>query len=646
MLTNTYAPHVGGVARSVEGFVREFRRRGHRVVVAAPDFEGAPEEELDVVRFPAVQHFSGGDFSVPVLVPGRLWAAVRELEPEVVHSHHPFLLGDTALRVAAAHRLPVVFTHHTIYEQYTHYVPGDSPQLKRFVIDLVTGYCNLCNAVIAPSETVAGLLRRRGVEVPIEVIPTGVDLELFAGGDGAAFRRRHGIPATALVVGHVGRLAPEKNLHFLTRAVVRFLRQRPEAHFLLAGGGPLLADLQGAFEAAGMRERLFSVGVLDRRELAGCYQAMDLFAFASQTETQGMVLTEAMAAGVPVVAVDAPGVREVVEDGRNGRLLPREDEEELAAALEWVATRQPGERRRLAEGVAATAAAFSMEITAGRTLELYASVIGSAPARREIDATPWAVARRRVEEEWKLLRNVASAVGESMGPEAAPGRPVRKTGARRPALKERLLGWLWAALLWLQCLTWRKRFEGLEGFDRLLAAERGVVAGFWHGTYVPLFVLLRGRAACVFSSRSRRGNVIAEICRRFGYTCVQIPDRGGNSSLDRMRRALAEHRVAGIALDGPLGPYHEVKRGAVQLASDLGWLLVPVAMAARRKRVLAHRWDRMELPRPFTRVALVIGEPFQIPPAVPPEELESWRRRVREALDELDRRAAELVGLG
>ena len=414
MVTNTFTPHVGGVARSVQGFSNEFRRRGHRVLVVAPFFEGTPEQETDVVRIPALQHFSGSDFSVPVPVPGRVAAALRAFAPDIVHSHHPFLLGDTALRVAARHRIPVVFTHHTLYENYIHYVPVDSPRLRRFVLDLTTGYCNLCNAVIAPSETVAGLLAERGVKVPVKVIPTGVDTTLFGTGDGAAFRARMGIPPDVFLLGHVGRLALEKNLRFLATAVVRFLHRQSDARFLLAGEGPALAEIRQAFDRGGLAGRLHCAGILGRGELADAYHAMDLFAFASLSETQGMVLTEAMAAGVPVVAVDASGVREVVQNGVNGRLVPRAEEEEFAAALAWIADLSPEGRRRLQEGARQTAGQFSMTRTATRALELYQTLIGAEPAPQQSETSPWDMARRRIAEEWKILRNISHAVGDAV----------------------------------------------------------------------------------------------------------------------------------------------------------------------------------------------------------------------------------------
>ncbi len=212
---------------------------------------------------------------------------------------------------------------------------------------------------------------------------------------------------------------------------------------------------------------------------------------------------------------------------------------------------------------------------------------------------------------------------------------------RRPALRARLSGAMQAWLLRLHALTWRTQLHGIEQLDSRLARGERVLVAFWHGKYVPLFALLRGRRACIFSSRSFRGDVIAETCRRFGYECVQIPDRGGDASLAQMRQALGQFQAGGIAVDGPLGPYHAVKRGPVQLASDLGFTVLPVSVAARRNKILDERWDRMEIPRPFTTVWLEAGEPFEIPANLSPEEVKEWQQRLHDALDAVDRRVEE-----
>lgn len=414
-MTNTYLPHVGGVARSVESFARAFRRLGHQVLIVAPAFEGEPagDAEGEVVRMPAIVRFNGSDFSVPMPVPLRVKAALDGFQADVIHSHHPFLLGDTALRAAAARNLPVVFTHHTLYERYTHYVPGDSAAMKRFVVDLVVGYCNLCDAVIAPSESVQALLAERGVTAPTTVIPTGVERERFATGDGAGLRAARAIPPEAFVVGHVGRLAAEKNLGALTDGVARFLGSRPGAHFLVAGDGPFAEAMASTLGRAGVAGRVHFVGTVTGQELVDTYHAMDVFAFASQTETQGMVLAEAMACGVPVVAVDASGVREVVRDRENGRLLATDDAEAITGALAWIEALGPDEKAGLAEGVAATAERFSMDRSARMALEVYEWLCAGHPASKEIEGSTWAKARRLLGEEWRILRNIASAFGEA-----------------------------------------------------------------------------------------------------------------------------------------------------------------------------------------------------------------------------------------
>lgn len=256
MFTNTFTPHVGGVARSVQQFTAEYRKAGHDVLTVAPIFPDTPEKETDVIRIPAVQNFNGSDFSVPVPIPGILWTEIERFQPDVIHTHHPFLLGDTALRVSARRDVPVVFTHHTQYEQYTHYVPGDSDLMKRFVVDLAVGFCNLCDAVIAPSDTIKRRLLHLGVTTDIHEIPTGVDTELFGRGNGAALRKRLKIDSSDFVVGHVGRLAPEKGLDFLAPAVARFVRSTPNARFLVAGNGESAETIRHAFSDAEISDRL------------------------------------------------------------------------------------------------------------------------------------------------------------------------------------------------------------------------------------------------------------------------------------------------------------------------------------------------------------------------------------------------------
>jgi glycosyltransferase involved in cell wall biosynthesis len=325
-----------------------------------------------------------------------------------VHAHHPFLLGDTALRIASAERVPLVFTHHTLFEQYTHYLPVNHGAAERFMLTLATGYANLCTQVFAPSESVVKLLRARGVRRPIAVVPTGIPVGVFRRGNRVRGRRELRLPPEAFVVGHVGRLREEKNIGFLTRAVVAFLQRSPEAHALIVGDGPSVPAMQAIARRADVGGRVRWAGVREGRGLLDAYRAMDVFAFASHSETQGLVLVEAMAAGVPVVAVDASGVREVVRDRVNGRLLAGEHAGEFAAALQWVAGLTPQERARLQAALRNTADAFSMERCAQRALSIYGRLRVPAAVRFR-DEGAWTRASRRIATERKLLARTARA---------------------------------------------------------------------------------------------------------------------------------------------------------------------------------------------------------------------------------------------
>ena len=415
MITNTFTPHVGGVARSVELFSRSYSQFGHNVLVISPEFKGSSIDEPGVIRVPAIQQFNGSDFSVRLPIPAQIISRLDAFKPDIAHSHHPFLLGYTAIRIAHHYGMPIVFTHHTRYEDYTHYAPGDSLALKRFVVQLSTGYCNLCDQVFAPSQSIADLLALQGVTTPISVVPTGVDGTLYATASGSRFRQEHKIPEDAYVVGHVGRLAPEKNLSFLVKAVRQYLLKNERAWFLVVGNGPSAAEIKTLFSEGELNGRICLTGSLSGQELVDAYHAMDVFAFSSKTETQGMVLVEAMTAGIPVVALDASGVREVVRDRINGCLLNSEDEEAFSAALHWISTCNPNQRNSVIREVRKTAAQYSTEHTAKNALQCYQSLAKKKYVRKDISNSIWENALEKVKTEWKLIHNTTGAAQVALG---------------------------------------------------------------------------------------------------------------------------------------------------------------------------------------------------------------------------------------
>jgi 1,2-diacylglycerol 3-alpha-glucosyltransferase len=418
MFTNTYLPHVGGVARSIKSLEDACRTQGHEVRIVAPHSDEA-EPSPDVLRLPSIQNFNGSDFSVILPFPNLIREFMEEFRPDIIHSHHPFLLGDAALREAWKSRKPIIFTHHTLYERYTHYMPLHSEGMKRAAVQIATRYCNLCDLVIAPSGSIASLLLDREVTRPIKVIPTGIDTESFGGGRNLRFRKRLGIPANAKVLGHVGRLAEEKNLTYLAEAVAGCLGSAPDAVFLLVGEGGSLEGMLGILAPFVEQERVFHPGKQSGDDLRDAYAAIDCFAFSSQTETQGMVLAEAMAARTPVVALDGPGVREILRDGENGVLLAADAPPlQFSEALSRIIS-DDDFCKSCAAKAKETALEYDTEPCVARILRCYEDLVEAYAHEDEEEWTRWDRMVSGIEIEWDLLTSKLSAAAAAMVEPAA-----------------------------------------------------------------------------------------------------------------------------------------------------------------------------------------------------------------------------------
>lgn len=323
--TNTYRPFVGGVAMSADLYQRYLRALGDRVIVYAPQYDGATEDGEEVRRLPTIRHFNNTDFSLPLPISFKPVMDFDEENFDAVHVHHPFLLGEMGLRLARQHRLPLVFTYHTQYEQYTHYVPIERETAIKTILRHTVEFANLCDLIIAPTSDMANTLISRGISTRIEVLPTGIELTRFAKAEPLALRAELGLAARAPLLVHVGRLAKEKNLDYLLEACLLVLKARPEAHLAIAGDGPMRPTLEAITRDAGEPgKRVHFLGSKTGQDLVNVYAAGDLFVFASKSETQGMVIAEALAAGTPAMALEACGVRDVLRDGVCGRLLPED----------------------------------------------------------------------------------------------------------------------------------------------------------------------------------------------------------------------------------------------------------------------------------------------------------------------------------
>jgi len=371
MFTDSYRPRLSGVVHSVAAVARALREQGHRVVVFAPRHPGYQDHEPDVVRLPAVANRRHPDFPLLLPVARGLDRLVEELGLQVVHAHSPFAAG----RLAEASRgpRPLVFTHHTLYEEYVHYAPVlPGSWARRWVRGRVVRFCNRCDLVVAPTGAVRELLRSRGVRSWLEVVPTAaLDLEAMARIP-AADPRSVGVPDGAPLVVSAGRMAPEKSMETVLQAFAETPRLR-EAYLVMVGGGPRLEGLRKLAGELDVTARVRFTGPLPWEQVVAWMKAARVFLFASRTETQGLVLVEAMACGLPVVAVRAGGVTEVVEDGRTGFAVDPDPAQLGAATARVLGDEQL--RRSLGEEARRRAEEFSGPRVATRLAELYRSVL-------------------------------------------------------------------------------------------------------------------------------------------------------------------------------------------------------------------------------------------------------------------------------
>lgn len=333
MLSDVYFPRVNGVSTSIQTFRRELAAQGHTVDLIAPAYPQGYAEDSQTLRVPS--HYLPFDPEDRMMKPGALRARLPQLRDagyDLVHVQTPFVAHYLGIEIAEALDVPRVETYHTFFEEYLfHYVPLlPRGMLRALSRRFSRTQCDRMDALIVPSSAMRDKLADYGVRTPMHVIPTGIPLVDFSGGDGVAFRSRHGIGADRPVLLFVGRVAHEKNIDFLLRALELAIAQVPDLLLVVAGEGPALESLKKLTARLELQEHVLFVGYLDRRAaLLDCYRAADAFVFASRTETQGLVLLEAMALGVPVVSTAVMGTRDVVGPGR-GALVPQDNEADFA----------------------------------------------------------------------------------------------------------------------------------------------------------------------------------------------------------------------------------------------------------------------------------------------------------------------------
>jgi glycosyltransferase involved in cell wall biosynthesis len=374
LFTNNYLPFCGGVTVSVETLRRGLEARGHEAWVLAPRFPGAADTTPRTLRYPSIPAATYPEFSLAIPFSPRLARRVRAIDFDVFHAHHPFLLGPAARRLARRQGRPLVFTYHTRYDKYAHYVPLHRSLVEAAARGLSTRFAARADAIIAPSAVLRDELRARGVGAPIAVVPTGVDLARFSPGDRRTARRARALDENALLVLYVGRLDREKSVDRVLAAFERVAGTIAQARLVLVGQGTQGGELRRMAAGLNAGARVTFAGVCPHEDLPDYYRSADLFLFASETETQGLVLAEAAACGLPAVAVDAPGCAEVVHDGDTG-VLTKGDPAGLAEAVIGLLIDRARRATMAARARQLAERDFDVTLQIDRTLEVYAGAL-------------------------------------------------------------------------------------------------------------------------------------------------------------------------------------------------------------------------------------------------------------------------------
>lgn len=380
MLTDVYFPRVNGVSTSIRTFAESLSRMGHQVTIVAPDYgddSGQHEHDdcgYEIIRLPSRKiFFDPEDRLIRASAMRVVLSRLAQRPWDVIHIHTPFRAHQLGVRLAKLSRRPTVETYHTYFEEYiANYLPFAPKSLLRLVARAASRkLCREVDHMIVPSQQMANVLDGYGIRMPHTVLPTGIDLREFTGGSGSRFRERHDIAADRPTLVTVGRLAIEKNVGFLLRVVQKLVAKFPTLLFIIAGEGPDSARLKKLSIGLGVQDNVYFVGNLDRRTaLLDCYRAGDIFVFASPTETQGLVLIEAMALGVPIVSTAVMGTAAVLRDARSAQI----SEENVDAFAVHVARllRSPLARAALSEQGPLDAQAWSSDGLMQRVVELYA----------------------------------------------------------------------------------------------------------------------------------------------------------------------------------------------------------------------------------------------------------------------------------
>lgn len=328
MISDVYFPRINGVSTSIKTFCQELTELGHEITLIAPDYPNHTETNPNIIRIASrYLFFDPEDRLMRRKLISSLIEKLNSKQFDVLHIQTPFMAHYAGIELSNALKIPRVVTYHTHFEEYLrHYFPF----VPKSMVSLAARWfnrhqCNDVDSVIVPSTAMLDILKNYEIHKHIEIIATGIDERFFTTGNGKQFREKHNIDPNRPVLVHIGRLAHEKNIDFLLNMLIELRKTTPDILLVIAGEGPARDHLVKLTHTLNIENSVLFVGYLDREtSLLDCYCAGDIFIFASKTETQGLVLLEAMAQRIPVVSLAILGTKDILDAGK-GVIVAEED---------------------------------------------------------------------------------------------------------------------------------------------------------------------------------------------------------------------------------------------------------------------------------------------------------------------------------
>ncbi|MFP4194134.1 MAG: glycosyltransferase [Desulfobacterales bacterium] len=386
MFTNNYLPFIGGVPLSIERLRKGLSSHGDQVLVVAPNYREQTEQEEHVIRVPSVLTMGKkGEFRITNIFLPRIYRQVKNFKPDIIHLHHPFWMGSLGLFVARRLKVPAVYTYHTRLEEYAHFVPLPGILFRNLISHaMVKRFANKCDTIILPTYSTQEYLRIIGVTTPAFVQPTGIDYKRFrqvSDQEVSELKESLGIGDERVFVS-VSRLSNEKNIDFMIDAINTLRKQTDvKFRFLMIGQGHQRDRLQQRIESLGLENEFILIGSVAPDDMPRWYHLGDAFLFASKSETQGMVILEAMAAGLPVVAVRSSGIDDVIRNGFNGFKTPEKQDQWCKRVKQIL--EDDGLRKELSKNALKFAGEYSVEQFTEDLRQIYGFTLANVAEKKK-----------------------------------------------------------------------------------------------------------------------------------------------------------------------------------------------------------------------------------------------------------------------